>query len=142
MGAAGDAACFDIPTTSRTSGFLCSGEAALDIAHNAYMEIVGLLGGKSKLGLTSVYDDPFASPGAVFLRAARVGNAALLRRLMEQGVDIFARDANGMLALHWAAKGGYREIVITLLEAGVHADARTHDGRSGARLWQWGGGFW
>lgn len=61
------------------------------------------------------------------IEAARRGDAALLRKLLAEGHAPDVRDAEGDLALHRAADGGFDDCVRSLLDAGVDVDARGHD---------------
>ncbi|EXJ93077.1 hypothetical protein A1O3_01633 [Capronia epimyces CBS 606.96] len=55
--------------------------------------------------------------------AAASGNLAIVRLLLECGVDPNHRDRDGWSAIHWAAEEGHLEIVRLLLEAGANPNA-------------------
>jgi ankyrin repeat protein len=51
--------------------------------------------------------------------AARSGDAAAVRTLIQQRADVNAPEADGTTALHWAARAGDAELVAALLRAGA-----------------------
>lgn len=55
--------------------------------------------------------------------AALEGNVSEVLRLLTQGVDPDARDAQGFVALHFAAQEFQPEVVKALLEANAQVDA-------------------
>ena len=57
------------------------------------------------------------------LAAAMAGNAAKVETLLEQGVDVDARDERGFTALVSATAYGYTDVVRILIEAGATVDA-------------------
>lgn len=65
-------------------------------------------------------DEPIASPerarDVAFLEAAKVGDLEMLKRLHEQGSSLTTAEANGMTALHYAARSGYENVVQFLLK--------------------------
>ncbi len=70
-----------------------------------------------------------AAPGtAPVADAARIGDLAAVRALLQEGADVNAAHGDGMSALHWAAERGDAEMVGTLLQAGAAADAVTRIG--------------
>jgi uncharacterized protein len=60
--------------------------------------------------------------------AAFEGNLPLVRRLLEQGADVNARDRDGDTALMFAAFKGHTAIVGLLLAYGADAQARAKNG--------------
>ena len=63
-----------------------------------------------------------ASVGAadsLVAQAARSGDAAAVRTLIQQRVDVNAPEVDGTTALHWAARSGDVELVAALLRAGA-----------------------
>lgn len=74
------------------------------------------------------------SAGNALHAAARGGHAGLVRALLDAGVAIDSRTANGWTALHLAAWAGRREVVELLLARGAAATARTRAGQTAAAL--------
>nr|XP_045625930.1 centrosome-associated protein CEP250-like isoform X3 [Procambarus clarkii] len=66
------------------------------------------------------------------LRAVREGSAAVVKRLLESGVDVETvtswDDTAGYRALHLAAVGGHDEVTRVLMQAGADVTARDHYG--------------
>ena len=62
------------------------------------------------------------------LRAARDGDAAQLRRLIEAGTALDERDNNGWTALHWAAKSRQLKVAAELIAAGANTAAEARNG--------------
>ena len=60
--------------------------------------------------------------------AAMDGDAAAVRALLKQGVDVNAAQGDGMTALHWAARRGDVELTRMLLYAGANVRALTRLG--------------
>lgn len=65
--------------------------------------------------------------GAV-LRAAEAGDVRQLRRLIENGADINAADAQGWTPLMRAAKNHHLKAVAELITAGANLQAETRNG--------------
>jgi len=68
------------------------------------------------------YTDP-----AWFL-AAREGDLATIRTLLDRGVKVDARDEHDDTALTWAANNGHLEVVKALIKAGADVNARQAEG--------------
>ena len=71
----------------------------------------------------------FASPAAAgrdvpLVDAVKSADTAAVRALLEQRVDVDAREVDGTTALHWAAYKGDVESAQLLLRAGADAEAR------------------
>lgn len=65
---------------------------------------------------------PSAPASAAWLKAAAKGDLAAMRQLAGEGVRVDSADANGMTALHAAAK---REVAAWLIEQGARVEAQT-----------------
>ncbi|MCB4365963.1 ankyrin repeat domain-containing protein [Hydrogenophaga taeniospiralis] len=68
--------------------------------------------------------------GSELLDAAARGNAAAVRSLLAQGVDVNSVDADGRTALMWAARRGDAALIRLLLGAGADLRRADHDGRN------------
>ena len=66
---------------------------------------------------------PAAGPGEQLVEAVRNGDAAVVRALVERGVDVTAPAGDGATALHWAAYADDLETAELLLRAGASVDA-------------------
>lgn len=66
--------------------------------------------------------DALAADSRVAL-AARNGDAAAVRALVQQRADVNAPEVDGTTALHWAARSGDADLVGVLLRAGAKAGA-------------------
>jgi ankyrin repeat protein len=60
--------------------------------------------------------------------AARAGDRAAVRRLLQEGADVNAPQGDGMTALHWAATNGDLELADLLLRDGASHASRTRLG--------------
>lgn len=58
------------------------------------------------------------------LKAARLGEQARVIALLDQGIEIDARDESGVTALMHAIKGEHLETVHTLIECGADRNAK------------------
>ena len=67
--------------------------------------------------------------GAPVADAARRGDAAAVRSLLQQGADANVAEGDGMTALHWAAEHGDRDLAALLIESGASPRAETRIGR-------------
>lgn len=61
-------------------------------------------------------------------RVAMRRNAAVVRDLLEVGVEVNARTKDGATPLHWAVGWNTPAVIRTLLDAGADAAARDDDG--------------
>lgn len=69
-----------------------------------------------------------AEPGKEFIKAAKVGDLARVRVLLESDTSLLGvRDADGSTALHCATWKGHRELVVYLLGAGCDVNAHNHN---------------
>ena len=68
--------------------------------------------------LSRIYPQDFR-----LLNAARDGDYAVLRRLLDAGASLQTKNADGQTALHLAVKSGHRPIVQLLLDNGVNLEA-------------------
>ena len=78
--------------------------------------------------LTGRYADP------AWFEAARKGDVASLRAMLERGAKVNARDDHDDTALTWAATQGHAQACRLLLGAGADADARQYDGATALML--------
>lgn len=80
--------------------------------------------------LAAACGEPRAAPVPLppLLDAARSGEVATLRALLDRGEGAEARDGNGRTALHWAAIGGSEQALELLLARGADVDARAQLG--------------
>eukprot|EP00741_Cyanophora_paradoxa_P018756 tig00021094_g18105.t1 len=72
------------------------------------------------------------APGASIWTAANRGNLQRVEELVERGTDPSARDEAGYTPLHYAARGGFAEIVRFLLKRGADVHACTKAGKATA----------
>ncbi|XP_026475160.1 ankyrin-3-like [Ctenocephalides felis] len=77
-----------------------------------------------------------SDPNTAFLRAARAGHLGAALEFLEQGTvtDINAANANGLNALHLAAKDGHLEVVRELLRRNADPDAATRKGNTALHI--------
>ena len=64
----------------------------------------------------------------IFFNSVRSGDIDEVRRLIEEGVDINARDNYGATALMSASFQGHIIIAQLLIEAGIDVNAQSNDG--------------
>ena len=75
------------------------------------------------LVLAGAYAAAAAPPEAALADAARRGDWAAVRTLLEEGADVDAREGDGSTALHWASYRDDREAAARLIRAGADVDA-------------------
>ena len=73
--------------------------------------------------------------------AAKVGDIALVRNLLDKGANVNAKDRNGWTPLMRAAWPGQTEVARLLLEKGADINAKDHFGWT-AFAWSAWGGHW
>ena len=83
-----------------------------------------LLTGLAGLGVLA-----WTAPDAPVADAARRGDHAAVRALLQEGADVNAAHGDGMSALHWAAQRGDAALSTMLLAAGARVDAVTRIGQ-------------
>lgn len=69
-----------------------------------------------------------AAPDTRLVEAARHGDVAAVRTLLDTGADVNVPDGDGSTALHWAASSGNVAMTQALLKAGAHVRAATRIG--------------
>ncbi len=69
-----------------------------------------------------------SGPDASLIDAARVGDAAAVRSLLDRGADVNAAQGDGMTALHWAADRGHTEVAELLISVSADLEATTRIG--------------
>lgn len=74
------------------------------------------------LALGVVWATQAADPREELFTAARKGDVAAVRRLLDQGVDVNSKTEFGMTALAFAADAGHVEVVKLLIERQAHLD--------------------
>ncbi|KAL1518232.1 hypothetical protein ABEB36_001888 [Hypothenemus hampei] len=77
-----------------------------------------------------------ADPNTAFLRAARAGQLDKIQEYLDSGTvrDINTSNANGLNALHLAAKDGHLDIARELLKRGAIVDAATKKGNTALHI--------
>lgn len=71
------------------------------------------------------------------MAAAERGRTNMVRHLIKCGVDLDVRDAHGLTALAYAARGQHEETVQVLLSAGASAAITDNAGRTAAHHTRW-----
>ena len=74
----------------------------------------------------------FSSREGVLREAAIVGDIPLLQKLLDEGIDVNARDELGFTALHRAAEEGRKHVLLILLESGADIGLETSSSGSTA----------
>jgi len=69
-----------------------------------------------------------AAPSSPIADAAMAKDAAAVKKLLKEGLDVNAAQGDGMTALHWAALNGDAELASMLLYAGANVGAKTRLG--------------
>jgi ankyrin repeat protein len=69
-----------------------------------------------------------ADSTAPIAEAAKAKDAAAVKKLLKDGLDVNAAEGDGMTALHWAALNGDAELASMLLFAGANVGAKTRLG--------------
>jgi uncharacterized protein len=91
------------------------------------MRITGR-GGWSIVALSSLVGLGLAAPEVPLIEAVKKADHAAVRSLLQQKVDVNLPEADGMAALHWAARLDDVEAADLLIRAGAHAKAATRYG--------------
>src|SRR5262245_35511182 len=68
------------------------------------------------------------------IEAAKHGDAAAVRTLIQKGADVNATEPDGTTALHWAADAGSAEVVDLLIAAGARVARANQYGATPAGL--------
>ena len=79
----------------------------------------------------------FAAAGAPVIDAVKSGNVEAVRAALLKRADVNLAEADGMTALHWAARNNDLVSARLLLRAGANPDALDSQGRAPA---QWANG--
>jgi len=66
--------------------------------------------------------------------ACKIGDKSKVEKILKQGIDLNARDANGLTGLHWAVLNGHIEIVRYLVSQGADIFAKNHRGATACHL--------
>ena len=77
----------------------------------------------TSLGLFSVTSAQAAAEDVPLIEMVKAGNAAAVRSLIEQQVDVNTPEVDGTTALHWAAHGDHLEVADLLISAGANVGA-------------------
>ncbi len=73
-------------------------------------------------------DSVIANSTTPLMKASHLGEREFVRRLIEAGADLNARNADGNNALWLACVGGHLDIIDMLVEAGIDIDNRNDNG--------------
>lgn len=100
--------------------------------HNLQMDTTNITNERSQQQNNTKQNDVIIS----FLRAARSGDLSKVVEFLENGqiTNINACNANGLNALHLAAKDGYVDIVVELLKRGIRLDNATKKGNTALHI--------
>ncbi|MCG8340163.1 MAG: ankyrin repeat domain-containing protein [Cytophagales bacterium] len=82
---------------------------------------------KKNFTLLHANEQPVEVAGNNLHEAAKKGDLAAVRALLEKGATVDARDERNRTPLHWAAKGGHRDVAELLIENGAKVEARAKD---------------
>jgi ankyrin repeat protein len=58
------------------------------------------------------------------------GDIWYVKRHLDKGSDVNAKDENGVTPLHYAAEGGYNEIVELLIDKGANVNAKDFENKT------------
>ena len=81
-----------------------------------------------KRGATTSKAKEERESGKVFFRSVRIGDYTEVKRLIEQGADVNAKDYYGATALMAASEIGYAEVAKLLIEEGADVNAQSNHG--------------
>ncbi|CAE7486376.1 Kidins220, partial [Symbiodinium necroappetens] len=108
-----------------------SRQMPLNLAERAFLS-AWVMSFKNKyplVGRLKEEEEEEATPASL-IKAAERGDLGRLRRQLKQGADITWADADGLTALHWAARSGKDAVVELLLSTGADAEGRDKKGRT------------
>ena len=86
----------------------------------------------TKPGKVSFLFKAFETRDTVFFRAAEVGDVPLLRKSLDEGIDVNTITEYGYTALHRAAIHSRKDSLLMLLRNGAHVDSKTSSSGSTA----------
>ena len=112
---------------SRGASVLCSNKIGLTPLHFICLRGIVELGSL----LRRQYLNVASSSGLSLLHCAcDEGHLSIVRKLLETGALVDARDNDGLTALHYACVNGHLEVAMALVEFGAFVNARDDDGMS------------